>query len=205
MSYMITLQPHSQTLLWLLHLTHPDGTSRVRTALVKLAGLSVRSQSGDVATVVAFYQCYQRIRNVEGYLDKEIKRWSALVKRQQTSAIKSQPISRQVFTLPLTNPVQAAFIRVLQQLDTLACLTELARTLLVVKKRFLFAKKTQRHKRAVLTLLTAILQAQPVSEPLTPDHRERLALALQAEVMPVWSTPIYQHLKQASQRSEETL
>ncbi len=202
MSHVITLQPHSQTLLWLLHLTHPDGTSRVRTALVKLAGLSVRSQSGDVATVVTLYQCYQRIRHVEGYLDKEIQRWSALVKRQQTASIKTQPVSRQVFTLPLTNPVQAALIRVLQQLDTLACLTELARTLLLIKKRFVFAKKTQRHKRSVSKLVTAILQAQPVSEPLTPAHCEVLALALQAEVMPVWSTPIYRRLKQASQPSE---
>ncbi len=204
MSHIVRLQPHSQTLEWVLRLHNQQDVGRVLTCFTKLSRWYRESWRGEVEAVIVLYRCYQQIREVEGYLDREIKRWGTLVARKQKEPFFSVPITRHVYHFPLTNPVQASLLRVLKKLDQLACLTELSRTLLIIKRRFLLAKKIDRHKKSVLNLLAFMAQAKPaaVTLPLQDSQRDLLILALQAEVMPVWSTPHYRELKALTQSNE---
>lgn len=191
MSATFVFKPCSQETRWLSGLYINRGLSRVQSTLNKLTKLYYRCRDGEADDILALFTWYQIIKKLDRYYDKEIARLSKLIKRKCKDQILFEPDPRFSFRLRVTTPPAATFYRLLGKHDTLMCLVETCATLNIFKKRRTHSKKNHNYTKGLLELINKIgehdissMEKQNIE--LSDTERNKLALAIDSEVMPIF-------------------
>ncbi len=200
MGQVILVRPASRDAHWLLNLRINNQKRRINVCFNKIEKLYNQSRFGNIIAILEVYKWYQAARQAEGYYDKEIARLTKLVRRKVKDRIDYQAYSNDTYQLSVTNPISATLYRIINKFDTLMCLSETCVTLLIFKKRRLFANKTDQYKKSILRVITQIsqykIQKDAVLETLSDQDKERLSIAIHSDVMPLFADDLFEQLKQ---------
>ncbi|MCW5590019.1 MAG: hypothetical protein KIT27_10230 [Legionellales bacterium] len=199
MSTIFIFKPCSQETRWLTSLSINPGLSRVQSTLNKLTKLFYQSRDGGIVDILTIFTWYQIIKKIDRYFDKEIVRLSKLIKRKCKDQIIFEPEHKFSFRLRVTTPPAAAFYRLLGKHDTLMCLVETCVTLKIFKKRRTHAKKSHAYTKGLLELINMVGEYKISSTEnrnieLSDTERNKLALAIDSDVMPIFRKVVRDHL-----------